>query len=273
MPGVSGLGRAFIRKSLVTLVALTLYRLTFQRAHRVFFENLDDKSLFVTRGLIRAEQAIHVPGAGIDLLRFAPTKDVADRESAGPVFLLVARMLWDKGVGEFVAAARSVRQAHPGVRFHLLGFLDVANPSAITRVQVNAWVAEGVVKYLGQTDDVRPFLVQADCVVLPSYREGLPRTLLEAAATARPVITTDAPGCRDTVVDGETGFLCRPADAQDLADKLLRFIALTPDERQAMGQRGRALMELNFDERLVIGRYLDVVQAVAVERPVGRVRR
>ena len=109
-------------------------------------------------------------------------------------------------------------------------------------------------------------MVQADCVVLPSYREGVPRTLLEAAATARPVITTDAPGCRDTVLDGETGFLCRPADAQDLADKLLRFIALTPQERQAMGLRGREFVEQNFDEQLVIGRYLAVVSQIAAGR-------
>ncbi len=168
---------------------------------------------------------------------------------------------------------RSMRVGTPAVATHLLGFLDVDNPSAISRQQMDEWVAEGVVDYLGRTDDVRPFLAQADCVVLPSYREGVPRTLLEAAATARPVITTDAPGCRDTVLDGQTGFLCRVADAPDLADKLLRFIALPLPEREAMGQRGRAFVELNFDERLVIGRYLDVVQAVAAERPVGWVRR
>ena len=265
VPNVSGLGRAFIRKSLVTRVAKTLYRLTFGRAHRVFFQNLDDMAVFVDSGLVRAGQAERLPGSGVDLSRFSPTAPTA-RAADAPVFLLVARMLWDKGVGEYVEAARSVRALQPGARFQLLGFLDVANPSAIPRTQVEAWVAEGVVEYLGPTDDVRPFLVQADCVVLPSYREGVPRTLLEAAATARPVITTDAPGCRDTVLDGETGFLCRPADASDLADKLLRFIALAPEERQAMGQRGRAFVEQNFDEQRVIERYLDVVADVGVGR-------
>lgn len=265
VPNVSGLGRAFIRKSLVTRVAKALYRLTFGRAHRVFFQNLDDMAVFVDAGLVRASQAERLPGSGVDLSRFLPTAPIA-RAADAPVFLLVARMLWDKGVGEYVAAARSVRALHPGASFQLLGFLDVANPSAIPRTQVEAWVAEGVVDYLGPTDDVRPFLVQVDCVVLPSYREGVPRTLLEAAATARPVITTDAPGCRDTVLDGETGFLCRPANALDLADKLLRFIAMTPQERQIMGQRGRAFVEQNFDERLVIERYLAVVGHVADNR-------
>ncbi len=267
VPNVSGLGRAFIRKSLVTQVAKTLYRLTFGRARRVFFQNLDDMAVFVNSGLVRPEQAERLPGSGVDLTRFVPTPSAA-RPAEVPVFLLVARMLWDKGVGEYVEAARSVRALHPGARFQLLGFLDVANPSAIPRTQMEAWVAEGVVEYLGPTDDVRPFLEQADCVVLPSYREGVPRTLLEAAATARPVITTDVPGCRDTVLDGKTGFLCRPADAPDLADKLLRFIALTPEERQAMGLRGRAFVEQNFDERLVIGRYLAVVGDLS-EVPLG----
>lgn len=262
VPNVSGLGRAFIRRSLVTQVAKTLYRLTFGRAHRVFFQNLDDMGVFVRSGLVRPAQAERLPGSGVDLGRFAPAPPVA-RSADAPVFLLVARMLWDKGVGEYVQAARCVRQRYPGARFELLGFLDVDNPSAISRPQMDAWVAEGVVDYLGSTDDVRPFLAQADGVVLPSYREGVPRTLLEAAAMARPVITTDAPGCRDTLVDGRSGFLCRPADAQDLADKLLRFTALTLPARQAMGQQGREWVAQNFAEGLVIGRYLEVVAQMA----------
>ena len=261
VPNVSGLGRAFIRKSLVTQVAKTLYRLTFGRAHRVFFQNLDDMAVFVSAKPVRPDKAERLPGSGVDLGRFEPAPLVA-RAAEAPAFLLVARMLWDKGVGEYVQAARQVRALHPGACFQLLGFLDVDNPSAISRPQMDAWVAEGVVTYLGRTDDVRQFLTQADCVVLPSYREGVPRTLLEAAAMARPVVTTDAPGCRDTVVDGDTGFLCRPADAQDLASKLLRFIDMTPEARQAMGQRGRAFVEQHFDERVVIGRYLVVVAEI-----------
>lgn len=264
VPNVSGLGRAFIRKSFVTQVAKALYRLTFGRAHRVFFQNLDDMAVFVESGLVKAGQTERLPGSGVDLSRFVAAAAPA-REVQAPVFLLVARMLWDKGVGEYVEAARSIRKLHPDARFQLLGFLDVANPSAISRAQMDAWVAEGVVEYLGPTDDVRPFLMQADCVVLPSYREGVPRTLLEAAAVGRPIITTDAPGCRDTVMDGQTGFLCRPADAQDLARKIVQFIALPSEQRQAMGRRGREFVEQNFDEQFVIRRYLQVVQEVALQ--------
>lgn len=262
VPNVSGLGRAFIRRSPVTWVAKALYRFTFRRAHHVYFQNLEDLGIFVESGLVRSEQAERLPGSGVDLTRFQPAAPVA-RPEAELVFLLVARMLWDKGVGEFVAAARIVRGTYPKARFRLLGALDVANPSAIPREQMASWVAEGVVEYLPPTDDVRPFLTDADCVVLPSYREGLPRTLLEAAACARPVITTDAPGCRDTVLDGETGFLCHALDASDLARKMLGFMALSADQRHQMGQRGRIFVAQHFDEGLVLERYLRLAQALA----------
>lgn len=261
VPNVSGLGRAFIRRSVITFIAQTMYRLTFRRAHRVFFQNLDDMSVFINGGLVSAALAERLPGSGVDLNRFAPTAMVV-RPPDAPVFLLVARMLWDKGVGEYIEAARQVRARYPLARFQLLGFLDVANPSAISRAQMDAWVAEGVVEYFPPTDDVRPFITCADCVVLPSYREGVPRSLLEAAAMARPVITTDAPGCRDTVVDGKTGYLCSLADANDLAEKMLRIIALAPGERAEMGLQGRALVARVFDETRVLARYLTVVDAL-----------
>ena len=258
VPNVSGLGRAFIRRSAVTAVVQALYRWTFLRAPRVFFQNMDDLGVFVRAGLAEPARCERIPGSGVDLQRFAPAP-LPPRAPGAPMFLLVARLMWDKGLGEFVEAARRVREQHPGARFQLLGFLDVDNPSAVPREQVEAWVAEGLVEYLGATDDVRPFLADADCVVLPSYREGVPRSLLEAAAMARPVVTTDTPGCRDTVIDGESGFLCRPADAEDLADKLLRFIALPPAQRLAFGQRARAHAQSAFDERLVLESYLAVV--------------
>lgn len=276
LPGVSGLGRTFIRRSLVTRVVSALYRFTFRRTRYVLFENRDDLSLFVATRLVRPESAVYVPGAGLDLERFSPTaKGIQSLESpvAGEVrFILVARMLWDKGVGEFVEAARQIRALHPLARFQLLGWTDVDNPAAVPRSTIEQWVNEGTIEYLGTSDDVRHFLSAADCVVLPSYREGLPRTLVEAAAMQRPVITTDTAGCRDTVIDGETGFLCNVRDAGDLAKKVLAFIALSPTQRQQMGIRGRALVEREFDERIVIERYLELVGTLAGEassRPEG----
>ena len=281
VPNVSGLGLVFIRRSPLTWLVKQLYRLTFWRAVRVFFQNHDDLALFVRLGLVRAEKAQRLPGSGVDLVRFAPAERGTASASAERAlqagaaeassrrnfaFLLVARLLWDKGVGEYVEAARKVRLKYPAVEFRLLGFLDVQNPSAIPKAKVEAWVAEGVVDYLGSTDDVLPYLREADCVVLPSYREGVPRTLLEAAAMARPLITTDAPGCRDAVDDGVTGLLCRPQDADDLADKMLRMIEMDRDELLAMGRRGREKMVREFDERIVISHYLQVVDEAAGRR-------
>jgi glycosyltransferase involved in cell wall biosynthesis len=263
VPNVSGLGRSFIRKNWVTLVVKLLYRLTLGKAQKVFFQNLDDMAIFVKAGLVPAHRCERLPGSGVDLSKFtlAPWPE---RASNAPVFLLVARLLWDKGVGEFVAAARQVRQRYPHTQFQLLGFLDVDNPSAVSREYVQAWEAEGVLTYLGPTDDVRPFLAAADCVVLPSYREGVPRTLLEAAAMGRPVITTDAPGCRDTVVHGLTGLMCRVADADDLAAQMLNWLAMPVTERQKMGLEGHARVKDEFDERLVLQEYVRVVQELSV---------
>lgn len=256
VPNVSGLGRAFMKPSLLTRVVEALYRVTFGHAAKVYFQNEEDMALFVRRGFVKEGQCERLPGSGVDLSRFAPSPLVA-REARAPVFLLVARMLWDKGVGEFVEAARQLKTEFSAARFRLLGFVDVSNPSAIAKSQIDQWCAEGLVEYLGATDDVRPFIADADCVVLPStYREGVPRSLLEAAASGRPVITTDAPGCRDTVQEGVTGFLCRASDAGDLAQQMRRFAALSPAQRANMGRSARARVEASFDERLVIGSYL-----------------
>jgi glycosyltransferase involved in cell wall biosynthesis len=230
----------------------------------VFFQNEDDRKIFIDAGLVDGSKTERIPGSGVDLSRFVPTDNKRGSEDA-PIFLLIARLLWDKGVGEFVEAARLIRAHHPSVRFQLLGFLDVANPSAVSRLAVETWVAEGVIEYLGTTDDVRPFIGMADCVVLPSfYREGVPRSLLEAAAMGKPVITTDATGCRDTVDDGLTGFLCRPRDGQDLSEKMLCLLQMSVVERQEMGMRAREKMVQEFDEKIVIERYFAVLDKLSI---------
>lgn len=262
---IAGLGTAFMKDGWLTRLVRLLYRLAFARSRRVFFQNDDDRRAFVEVGLVAPGQADRVPGSGIDLeaFSFVPSSPQIGRKFR---FLLVARMLWDKGVGEYVDAARLVRRNFPDVEFCLLGFLDVQNPAAISRGQMEAWIAEGVVIYLGATDDVRPHIAAADCVVLPSYyREGVPRTLLEAAAIGRPIVTTNAVGCRDVVEDEVNGFLCRTRDAADLAEKLEKMIALSPEARAEMGCRGREKMEREFDERIVIDRYLAIIQEILSE--------
>lgn len=258
---IAGLGAVFISKSWLTTLVKVLYRLALSRSSNVFFQNRDDAALFLSAGLVRPEIVGFVPGSGVDIERFAPQENSGGK-GAGMRFLLIARMLWDKGVGEYVAAARQIRRIHPDAEFSLLGFLDVQNPAAIARNQMDAWVAEGAIRYLGETDDPRPFIAAADCIVLPSYREGTPRTLLEAAAMAKPIVTTDAVGCREVVEDGRTGFLCQPRNAEDLAAALLRFMALPAEVRHEMGRQGRDKIVRQFDERIVIGKYLDAITGI-----------
>jgi len=257
---VAGLGTTFINDTWLTRLVRGLYRVGLGGAARVFFQNPDDMAHFVDQGLVAAARAERLPGSGVDTERFAP---VPDASAGGPFrFLLLSRLLWDKGIGEYVEACRRLRAEGRAVECRLLGFLGVDNRTAIDRETVDGWEAEGVVRYLGSTDDVRPMLAGADCVVLPSYyREGVPRSLLEAASMARPVITTDTVGCREVVNDGVNGFLCRPRDADDLASSMRRMMDLPAEARAEMGQRGREKVVREFDERIVIRKYLEVIDS------------
>jgi glycosyltransferase involved in cell wall biosynthesis len=263
---VSGLGTAFIRDSWLTRVVKMLYRAALDRSACVFFQNGDDRGLFVDLGVVRAEQTQLLPGSGIDLARFSATRPAHRTRQEGPVFLLVARLLWDKGVGEYVEAARLVKAQAPQALFRLLGFLDVENRTAVLRAEVEGWVREGLIDYLGADDDVRAHIADADCVVLPSYREGTPRSLLEAAAMARPLIATDVPGCREVVEDCVNGWLCKVKDAGDLAERMLRFAAAPAEQRLEMGRRSRLKAEREFDEKIVLEAYLAAIDATLCRR-------
>jgi glycosyltransferase involved in cell wall biosynthesis len=260
---IAGLGAIFIRGGLLVRLVRWLYKTSLKRSSKVFFQNNDDRQLFISGGLVNETIADLLPGSGIDLTRFAvtplPSLPPANRKFR---FLLIARMLRDKGVVEFVEAAKVVKGNYPDVEFALLGFLDVQNPAAISKEEVDSWVAEGSVTYLGVSDDVRAEIAAGDCIVLPSYREGTPRTLLEAAAMGRPIITTDAVGCREVVDDGQNGFLCKVRDSADLANKMESMLKLSPQERQEMGRKGREKMEREFDEAIVIQKYLNAIHAL-----------
>lgn len=264
---IAGLGVVFGKSGLLVNIVRTLYRLALGRSAKVFFQNNDDRQMFIAGALVRPEVTDLLPGSGVDLRRFVAM--ALPSASAGVTkfrFLLIARMLWEKGVGEFAEAAKLIRSQWPQAECCLLGFLDVQNPGAISRAQMDELVASGVT-YLGTSDDVRSEITQADCIVLPSYyREGTPRTLLEAAAMARPIITTDAVGCREVVDDGVNGYLCKVRDAEDLAEKMGRMLSLSPEQRSEMGQRGRAKMVAEFDEQIVIKKYLAAIEEVRVQR-------
>lgn len=265
---IAGLGATFIGQGLTTKLVKILYRLGLSQSAMVFFQNPDDKKMFLDEGIVQHDRYDLLPGSGVDLKRFE-FPIVNDEATGGKFrFLLIGRMLWDKGVGEFVEAARKLKKQHPQAEFCLLGGVDIDNPSAISRADVNKWVEEGVVTYLGYSDDVISEIKKSQCVVLPSYREGLPRTMLEASALGRPLITTDTVGCRETVDHGVNGYLCKLKDAGDLANKMRAMIELSEEERLTMGRAGRKKVEREYDETIVINKYLKIVEDLA--RQVGR---
>lgn len=254
---VSGLGTAFIKQGLLTSIATTLYRQAFRRSATVFFQNDEDRTQFVAARIVDPARTRLLPGSGVDLERFSPAPLPVGQPFA---FLLIARLLWDKGVQEYVDAAAIVKRRHPDARFQILGFANVDNRTAVPRATLDRWIGDGLVEHPGAADDVRPFIAAADCVVLPSYREGLPRSLLEASAMARPIVASDVPGVRDVVDDGVTGLLCTVRSAASLADAMLAMIAMPATERLAMGQAGRAKVEREFDVKEVTRRYLEAIE-------------
>ena len=255
---ISGLGTAFIRPGLLNRLVTGLYRLALGSSDRVFFQNPDDRDLFLAKGLVRPGQARLVPGSGVDLEHFHP--GLRRPGSGRPFrFLFVGRLLKDKGLVEYAEAARLLRNQLPDAEFAILGFAGADNRSAVPIEQVERWQSEGIVNYLGATSDVRPILEETDCVVLPSYREGLPRSLLEAAAMGLPMIATDVPGCRDVVTPGENGLLCEVRSAASLAAAMEAMIRLDPEARGAMGDNARAMVELRFDQALVARAYVEAL--------------
>lgn len=257
---VSGLGTVFITSDYISRIALRLYKFAFRYPAKVFFQNQDDRRLFLRHNLVRAGITEVLPGSGINLQEFVPAEAYKRHEPF--VFLMVARVLYDKGVAEFVKASKQVQEQYPGVKCQLLGQVDERSRSGVKRRQLEEWLAAGVIEYLGTTDEVAAVVRNADCVVLPSYREGTPRTLLEAAAMAKPLIATNVPGCREVVQQGVNGYLCRVRSAEDLAEKMTQMLQLPDGELERMGKASRQLAVTRFDDRIVIRKYLQAIKEV-----------
>lgn len=264
LPITTGLGYVFIQRTVVTTIVKTLYRWAFKKARHVWFLNKDDIEIFRNECIVDNEKIQRLPGEGIDLRRFTAAKE---KDSNSPfVFLLVGRMLIDKGVQEFVYAARLLRKKYPDVIFRLLGAVWEDNPAAIHREQLEQWEAEGIVEYKGEVPDVKPYLESADCVVLPSYREGIPFTLMEGAAMGLPLVATDVPGCRDLVVDGYNGYICPSKNPEALAMAMEKVLSLPDGDRKALGANGRKFMEENYDLKRIIEQYDRTVDAILAEK-------
>ena len=251
---ISGLGTAFIHDSWLFRRVRQVYGLVNRRARRLFFQNKEDLSVFRDKGLLGNTPFTLLPGSGVDLARFA----VSSLPETGPfTFIMIARLLGDKGVREYAEACRLLRAEGLDVRCLLVGPLGVSNRTAISEDEVRQWQEEGILEYSGATDDVRPLIEQAHVLVLPSYREGMPRTVLEAAAMGRPAIVTDVPGCRHAIEPKVTGWLCEARNAESLAEQMRRVVTMDEIEVQRAGNAARRRMEERFSEEIVIQAYLD----------------
>lgn len=243
---ITGLGYVFtgntLKQKILNILVVVLYKLALMRNKKIFFQNPDDASIFKRLKLVRDHNHIIVNGSGVNLKEFrhlpVPNEPIT--------FLLIARLLWDKGINEYVEAARHIKKNYPDTRFLLVGPFD-ENPSAVTEKEVNFWMNEKVIDYLGEVKDVRPIIKISSVYVLPSfYGEGTPRTILEAMAMGRPIITTDAPGCRETVINGKNGFLVPVKDSKALRSVMEKFIK-KPELTQQMGISSRELAEKKYD--------------------------
>lgn len=262
---VTGLGHGISKGGIITAIIKRLYKTSLSRTVKTWFLNRDDCAYFVNERIAKSEKTQVIPGEGVDMECFNRKNTYPDHE---PVqFLYVGRLLYEKGVGEFVEAINRLKERGLKVKGELLGFTDTLNPTAVTLSTVKAWDESGIIDYLGKTDDVRPYLEQVHCLVFPSYySEGIPRCLLEAASMEIPAITTDHVGCRDVVADGETGYLCQPKDVDSLFEQMLRFMELPAHEKKAMGQKARQLVARQFSETVVFDAYIRQITDIFVHR-------
>ncbi len=267
---VTGLGYTFINDNVTAKAAKFLYKISLKHATQVWFINTDDKNKFLLYKLVPHEKIELLPSEGINIDYFKPER--LPKEENNFRFILIARLLWDKGVGEYVKAAKELRKKYPQVSWQLLGFIDAQNPQAISPEQVTFWEKEGYIEYLGTAEDVRPYIAQADCVVLPSYREGMSMILLESASMAKPLIATNVPGCRDLVNHHISGYLCNPKDYLDLMRKMEKMLQATPEQRAEMGACGREIIASEYNEETVIEKYLLTIKTLLSEKSHFRLK-
>ena len=254
---ITGLGYAFqgadavdYKKSNLQKIMHKLYSVALASTHKVFFQNPDDEALFKSTGILKPTASTKVVnGSGVDVSEYNVVPFPIINNEPAPRFLLIARLLGDKGVKEYAQAAQLVKDKHPQAQFDLVGWVD-DNPDAIKQQELDKWVDDGLLNFWGKLSDVQPAIAASSIYVLPSYREGTPRTVLEAMAMGRPIITTDAPGCRETVIDGQNGYLVPVKAIDELATAMERFI-VNPERIEQMGKASRQLVEEKFDVHAV----------------------
>jgi glycosyltransferase involved in cell wall biosynthesis len=258
MAVVTGLGYAFIHGGISRVATEWLYRWSSKFHRKVIFENIDDRLLFEKKGLVDPAKAISIKGCGVDTGFFKPMEN--GLYPGKIIFCFIARLLYDKGIREFVEAANQVKRNHPQVECWVIGERDPENPASVSEEDLLTWVKHKTIIYHGSTNDVRPYIAHSDCVVLPSYREAIARSITEGMAMERPVITTDTAGCKEAVEEGKNGFLVPVKDGPALANAMIRFIELSDQEKTAMGIYGRAKVIGEFDDKIIANQITALIE-------------
>ncbi len=255
---VTGLGFAFLHKGPVQVITRWLYVLSARRQKKIIFENQDDLALFRKLNIIRPEQGIAVKGCGVNARHFAPI-DLSE-ESRKIIFTFIGRLLYDKGIREFIDAGREIKKRHPQVECWIVGDMDSGNPASVKEGDLKKWMEESIIIYHGPKTDIRELVSLSSCIVLPSYREGLPKVILEAMSMAKPVITTNTPGCREAVSNGENGFLAEPKNSVSLAGAMEKFLLLSESDKKKMGQTGRRMVLEIFEDQIIANQLADMIE-------------
>lgn len=251
---ITGLGTTFLRSNFLEFFVKYLYKFSLKKSKIVFFHNLYDQKLFLNKKIVNSNQSKLLPGSGIDLNSFI-NKKIYKIKSPNLMFLYVGRIILDKGINEFLESAKIIKKSFPSIQFNILG--PVENNQSMIGKKLSDYHNKKIISYLGSTNDVRSYISEVDCIILPSYREGLPRTILEAFALSKPVISTNVPGCNEIVIDGVNGLLCLSRNIKSLTETIIKFIKLPLSVQQSFGNAGRILVEKKYDEKIVINAYLN----------------
>ena len=255
---VTGLGSGIIKGGILSKIIIWLYKKAFKYSSAILFENKDDKNYFITKKITKFSNSYYVPGAGLDTDFFDNCKK---NKNDSLSFLMIARLLKDKGIYEYIDACKKIKKKYKNIKCLLAGVFDNDNPSSITKKELDTWIKDNIIKYLGQTDNIKDFFKKGDVVVLPSYREGLSRVLLEAASCKKPLVTTNVPGCKEVVIENKNGFLCKAKDSQSLF-KAMEKVIQNQDNLEKMGNFSRKHIIKNFSKEIVNEIYLDVIKKV-----------
>ena len=256
---ITGLGKTFLSNNILKSIVIFLYKISLRKSFKVFFHNNDDLSLFLKLNIIKNIQGEVIPGSGININQYEYSK-LFNRDNKELIFLYIGRIRFDKGFVNLIEAFKLIKKDYDTIKLQVIGKIEKKNPDYIDYDLFQSWQDQKIIEYFGETDDIKKYIKNSDCVILLSFREGLSRSLLEASIMGRPIITTNVPGCKETIIDGVSGLLCKEKNTKDAFDKIIKFIELNYSERNKMGYEGHLYTKKYFNNLIIIKKYLNIIK-------------